>query len=49
MRAGFVGIGEEEFVVADGGGGCGEGFDEEPGLFWGPGPCGAVGVEEVHF
>ena len=43
--AGFEGVGEEELIVAEGGGG-GEGFDEEPGLFGGPVAGGTVDVED---
>lgn len=46
-RGGFVGVGEEGLVVAEGGGG-GEGFDEQPGLGGGPG-AGGGDVEDVHF
>lgn len=49
FAVGLEGVGEEDFVVADLGGG-GEGFDEFPGLGGGPGaPGGAVDVEDVHF
>lgn len=53
----FEGVGEEEFVVAEGAVG-GEGADEEPGLLRGPGVAGGGGgggggavveVEDIHF